>query len=123
MSDYMKRLRLEDSAHPSVQVLLQAGDPKVLALGQKLEAICSDAYMNGYNWEALLRHYLETNAPELLEGMKTDPEADMYVAYWPLTPENEERARRFEELLRALVEDKEGLCRFVREHGEDVEWD
>ena len=55
--------------------------------------------------------------------MKTDPEAGMYVAYWPLTEENEARAKRFEDIIRALAEDEEALCRMVREHGGEIEWD
>ena len=47
----------------------------------------------------------------------------MYVAYWSLTEENEARAKRFEDIIRALAEDEEALCRMVREHGGEIEWD
>ena len=79
--------------------------------------------MNGYNWEALLRYYLEKNAPDILEGLDPDPEADTYAAHWPLTPENEAKAKRFAEIIRSLAEDAETLCRFVQENGGEIEWD
>ena len=47
----------------------------------------------------------------------------MYVAYWPLNPENEARAVRFEKIIRSLVEHEEELCRIVREEGDAIEWD
>lgn len=123
MPDYVKLFTLEETASPSVQVLLDAGDSRVMAVGEKMNALCPDAYMNGYNWEALFHRYLKEKDPDILEGMKTDPEADMYVAYWPLTPENEARAGRFETIVRSLIEDEEAICRFVEERGEEIEWD
>ena len=123
MSDYVKLFTLEETSSPSVEVLLEAGDSRIMAVGEKMNAVCPDAYMNGYNWEALFRRYLEEKDPDILEGMRTDPEADMYVAYWPLSPENEARARRFEGIIRSLVENEEELCRIVREHGDEIEWD
>ena len=119
MADYVQVFPLGES----IEVLLSAEHEKILALGEKMNAACEDAYMNGYNWEALFRYYLEQNDPDILTDMKTDPEAGMYVAYWPLTEENEARAKRFEDIIRALAEDEEALCRLVREHGGEIEWD
>lgn len=98
-------------------------EPQILAIGEKLEAINDQAYMNGYNWEALLRYYLEQNAPEVLEGMEPDPEAGSYAAYYPRRPENEAKAEKLLETICGLAEDEEGLCRLVREHGDEIEWD
>lgn len=106
-----------------IEVMLQPGHKKLLPLGQKLEATNPDAYMNGYNWDALLRYYLKKNAPDILKGMDTDPEAGLYVAYWPLTEENEDRARRLSEIIRSLIEHEEEICRIVDEHGGEIEWD
>ena len=119
MADYV----ISSQFNEKVFLTLDAGDSRVMALGEKLASLCPDAYMNGYNWEALFRYYLEQNDPDILTDMKTDPEAGMYVAYWPLTEENEARAKRFEDIIRALAEDEEALCRLVREHGGEIEWD
>ena len=39
------------------------------------------------------------------------------------TPENEAKAAKVVELIRALVENEEEACRLVREHGDEIEWD
>ena len=119
MADYVSVFTYKNN----VSLMLQASDEPVMALGEKLGALCPDAYMNGYNWEAFFRYYLEQNDPDILTDMKTDPEAGMYVAYWSLTEENEARAKRFEDIIRVLAEDEEALCRLVREHGGEIEWD
>lgn len=104
-------------------VCLSIERPEIMAIGQKMEEICPEAYMNGYNWEALLRYYLEQNAPEVLEEMEADPEAGTYVAYYPLAKENEARAEKLFKIIGGLVEREEELCRLVREHGDEIEWD
>lgn len=119
MSDYLSICKYKNG----VSLSLIAGDEKVMAVGEKMEAACPEAYMNGYNWEAFFRYYLEQNEPDILEDMDADPEADTYVAHWPLTPENEAKAKRFEELIRSLVEDEAELCRIVRDEGGEIEWD
>ena len=119
MEDYLSVFTYNNNVSVSFDVEV----PKVLALGERLYALCPDAYMNGYNWDALLRYYLEKHAPDILEGMDPDPEADMYEAHWPLTPENEAKAKRFEEMIRSLVEHEEELCRLVQEEGGEIEWD
>ena len=40
-----------------------------------------------------------------------------------LSPENETKAAKVVELIRALVENEEEACRLVREHGDEIEWD
>lgn len=96
---------------------------KPFAIGEKMNEICGDAYMNGCNWEAFLECYLETNFPQLLEGLDSDPEAGMYAAYYEDTPENRTKGEQFAGLIAYLVEDEEDLYGFVREMGEEIEWD
>lgn len=93
------------------------------AIGEKMCAINENAYMNGYNWDALFNYYLAQNAPGVLDGMESDPEAGSYVAYYALTEENEQKAKQFAEIIRSLVENEEELYRIVREEGDDIEWD
>ena len=119
MSDYAVKMNLEKYT----EVCFYIENPKVMAVAEKMEELCQDAYMNGYNWEAFFNCYLAINAPVLLEDMKTDPEAGMYVAYYDLTPENEAKAESFNKLIHKLVEEPELLYDFMREHAWDVEWD
>ena len=119
MAEYVKVF----STEKDVELCLYADSERLLGMMEKMEAACPEAYMNGYNWEAFWAYYLEKTDPDILSGMKTDPEAGMYVAYWPLSSENEARAGRFEELIRSLVEDEEELCRILREEGDEIPWD
>lgn len=119
MKDYTAIIKTEKY----VEVCFYIEDKAVMALGERLNGLREEAYMNGYNWEAFFNCYLAQNAQELLEGMKTDPEAGMYVAYYDLTPENEAKADKFNELIHKLVEEPELLYDFMREHAWDVEWD
>ena len=119
MADYVKVLKYESG----ITVCFYIEDDEIFAIGEKMNELCDEAYMNGYNWEAFFNCYLAINAPELLEDMKTDPEAGMYVAYYDLTPENEAKAESFNKLIHKLVEEPELLYEFMREHAWDVEWD
>lgn len=119
MTDYVKVFNLENST----EVCFYIEHSKPFAVGEKMNEICEEAYMNGYNWEAFFNHYLEKNAPELLIGMSTDPEAGMYVAYYNLTPENEKKVKKFAEIIEHLIENEEELYSLVRDEGDMIEWD
>lgn len=42
-------------------------------MGERLNEVCDEAYMNGYNWEDLLGFWLEREHPALLEGSNSEP--------------------------------------------------
>ena len=107
----------------SISVCFYIEQDKPFAIGEKMNELNEDAYMNGYNWEAFFNYYLPKYAPDIMNGMDTDPEAGMYVAYYALTPENEVRAEKFVEIISSLVENEEELYRIVREEGDEIEWD
>lgn len=96
---------------------------KPFAIGEKMNEQNELAYMNGYNWDAFFNYYLSENAPELLDGLEPDPEAGSYSAYYELSEENERKAERFAEIIESLIENEDELCRIVREHGDEIEWD
>ena len=79
--------------------------------------------MNGYNWEAFLNYYLTQNAPEILEEIGTDPEASSYVAFYNDNIKNEEKVKRFADIIISLVENKEKIFKILREHGNDIAWE
>ncbi|MDR1639530.1 MAG: immunity 51 family protein [Clostridiales bacterium] len=95
---------------------------KPFAIGEKMTEINEEAYMNGSNWEAFFEYYLAENAPDILEGMCTDPEAGMYQAFYDLTPENKARAERFVEIIKSLINNEEELYRIIREEGDQIQW-
>lgn len=119
MADYVALRKDKDS----IQVCFYVENDKVMAIGEKMNAINDAAYMNGYNWEAFFRYYLEKNASEILEGMDTDPEAGMYSAYYEPTAENETRAERFVEIIRSLIDNEKEIYQIVQEEGDEIEWD
>lgn len=119
MPDYVRKMNL--AAYTEVCFYIEQN--KTLAIGEKMAAIDENAYMNGYNWEAFFNCYLQKNVPELLDGMKTDPEAGMYVAYYALTPENENKVDKFCEIICDLIENEEKIYAFLRDYGAEIEWD
>lgn len=94
---------------------------EVMAIGEKMEAINEQAYMNGYNWEAFLDHYLEANHPDLLEGLDTDSEAGTYVALYETADES--KADELVAVIKDLVANPEKIYTFLKDNGEDIEWD
>jgi hypothetical protein len=96
-------------------------DEKVMAIGEKMEAINEEAYMNGYNWEAFLNHYLQTNQPELLDGIDTDSEAGTYVAVYDKA--DSDKADKLVGVINGLVNDPDKIYSFLKQNGENIEWD
>ena len=119
MSDYVSMRKDEKY----IRVYFQNEMSKPLAIGDKMYTINEEAYMNGYNWDALFNYYLAKHAPEVLEGMEGDPEAGSYAAYYAPSLENEAKAQRFVEIIRSLIENEEELYRIVREESDEIEWD
>lgn len=119
MSDDVKLFRSEKYIH----VLFCNENAGPFAIGEKLNALNPEAYMNGYNWDALFRYYLSKHAPEVLEGLESDPEAGMFAAYYAPSDENWKKAEKFSEIITYLLENEDVLCRLVQEEGGCIEWD
>lgn len=97
---------------------------KPFAIGEKMNELVEDAYMNGYNWAAFFNAYLEENAPEILEVLEEDPEAGMYSAYINEVNENTKAlAQKFGDMIEHLMENEEEIYDFLEEHAETIEWD
>jgi uncharacterized protein YfeS len=114
---------IKNDKYNQISVCFSNEQDKPFAIGEKMNAINEDAYMNGYNWDAFFNYYLSKYAPDVFEGLESDPEAGSYVAYYPLTPENEAKAQRFAEIIIELIEHEAELYRIVREEGDQIEWD
>ena len=46
----------------NIVLLFQNEVEKTLAIGEQMNEINEEAYMNGYNWDAFFNYYLEENA-------------------------------------------------------------
>lgn len=119
MADYIKVTKSDDG----ITVLFFVENEKILSIGEKMNTINENAYMNGYNWDAFFYYYLANNAPDILEDLESDPEAGMYAAYYELTDENEEKANRFAQIVISLIENEKELYRIIEEKGDEIEWD
>lgn len=96
---------------------------EIMAIGERLQELNEDAYMNGYNWEAVLNAYLEAYCPELLSGLDTDPEAGLYTAMYRTDAGGEEKAGHLAAIITELINEPEKLYSFVSEYGDDIQWD
>lgn len=119
MNDYVAVFKDDES----IQLSFFPEDERIMEIGEKINEINEDAYMNGYNWEAFFNYYLANEAPDVLEEMDTDPEASLYAAYYPMTPENELKAEKLADIIHTLMEDEEALYNYIREEGGKIEWD
>lgn len=118
-NEYGCALKHEDSI--SVCFYIEGEIP--LQIGEKMNEIHEEAYMNGYNWEAFFNFYLPKYAPDIMIGMETDPEAGMYAAYYDLNSENEKRAKKFLAVIKYLMEHEKEIYRVLKEDGDKIEWD
>ena len=119
MSDYVSVFQYKDNVGISFDVEAE----KPFHVGEQMNAAHAMAYMNGYNWEALFNYYLGKHAPELLEGLDSDPEAGSYAAYYKPSEENRKKMEKFAEIITYLIENEDVLYRLVQEEGGEIEWD
>ena len=119
MKDYLAIVKHENS----ISVCLYIEKDKIMAIGDKMNELNEEAYMNGYNWEAFFNYYLSKHQPDILQNMESDPEAGMYAAYYNLTADNELKAHKFSQIIEDLIENENKLYEIVKNEGEEIEWD
>ena len=89
-----------------------------------MNEICCAAQMNGYNWDAFFNCYLGQNAPEILDVIESDPEADKYSVYIEeVSNETKALAEQLAEIIDEFLNDEEKLLSFVKANADDIEWD
>jgi hypothetical protein len=121
MKEYIKLS--SDKKFGSVSVRFYISQEKILAIGKKMQEINEQANMTGHNWEAFLNYYLETNYPDISAGMGSDPDNKNYVAYYKLTPANEQKAEKLAQVIEDLVENEATIYEIVKNNGEEIDWD
>lgn len=119
MTEYIYIVKNDDR----VSVCFNIEKEEIMTIGDKINEINEDAYMNGYNWGAFFNYYLTKYAPNILEEMESDPEAGMYLVYYNLTSENEMKAQNLMKIIRSLIEDENKLYQIIKNEGEEIEWD
>lgn len=121
MVDYISIIKSEE--YKSISVCFYLEQDRIMAIGEKMNAINEEAYMNGYNWEPFFAHYFNKTNPDILIGLEPDPEAGMYVASYTLNADNEARANKFETAVKNLIENEQLIYDFLKEEGGEIEWD
>lgn len=111
-------LVVEPNTYETYLVLFVEAD-KVMEAGQMAAEVNSSAYMNGYNWEALLDFYIEQETPHLSGTYESDPEANMYFATFTNYSDAEEMA----DIIMNFVEHPHELAEFVERYGDDIQWE
>jgi hypothetical protein len=114
---------IEMPEHDSISVCVYNEHDGLFALGERINARFEEAYMNGYNWDALIRFYVASIDPDLMNEVETDPEAGMFSAYMSYSPANLLKMKRFEAHVRAMLADENSLMNFIQEHYDEIEWD
>ncbi len=114
---------LEMPDHDSISLCVYNEQQGLFELGERINARFEDAYMNGYNWDALIRFYVSRLDPELMDEIESDPDAGMYSAYLSHSPENLEKMKHFESHVRTMLSDEQALMAFIKQHYEEIEWD
>lgn len=119
MNDYIHQFQSPNN----ITIVLQVESNYVMTIGDALQKLHEYAYMNGYNWDAVLSHYLEKHHPELTEGLDRDPEAGSYAMHYPNEVGYIPHAQALEQVIRSLLQDKERLSAFVQAEGNHIPWD
>ncbi len=114
---------LERPEHGSISLCIYVEHDALFALGERIYSRFEEAYMNGYNWDAVISFYVGRKDPELMDEIGRDPEAGMYAAFMSYSPENLEKMKRFEQHVRDLLSDDEALLAFIEENRDQIEWD
>jgi hypothetical protein len=119
MNEYIAKVIHEDS----ISICLYIEQEKLMQIGHKMNEICTDAYMNGYNWEAFFNFYLEKNHLAIFEAMGTDPEAGMYVAYFDLNEKNQIMTDDLLKIIIDLIENEAVIYAILQNESDNIEWD
>lgn len=107
-----------------LSVSFDVAEPRIMAIGEKINEICDEAYMNGYNWDAFFNCYLAKNDPEILDLIESDPEAEMYSAFIEdINDESKAMIKRFGQIIEDLFDNEDKILSFIKDNAEEIEWD
>ena len=114
---------IEMPEHDTISVCVFNENDGIFEFGERLNEQFDEAYMNGYNWEALIKYYVNKVDPDLMQEVETDPEAGMFSAYMAYSQENLEKMKRFEAHIRTMLTDEQTLVQFIADNYDNIEWD
>lgn len=119
MEENVTLLELDDCI--SLGLSIEADE--IIAIGEKMEEINEEAYMNGYNWEAFFNYYFEKNHPELFKIMQPDPEAGAYFVVFEKSNENMTKVKQIESIMIDLLNNPDKIYQCMKDNDGEIEWD
>lgn len=114
---------IEMPEHNSISVCVYIEQDEIFKFGESINSKFEDAYMNGYNWDALITFYVNEKDPELSAEIDTDPEAGMFSAYMDHNSENLLKMKKYESYIHTLLSDEARLEKYISDNYEKIEWD
>ena len=114
---------IEMQEHNSIAVCVYNENDELFEFGERINKQFDQAYMNGYNWDALITYYVNSVDSDLMAEINTDPEAGMFSAYIEYNQDNLYKMKRFEAHIRTMLSDEAILLKFITDNYEKIEWD
>ena len=114
---------IEMPEHGSISLCIYTENEGIFQLGERINERFEEAYVNGYNWDALIRFYVGKVDPDLMQEINTDPEAGMFSAYMSYSEENLDKMRRLKSYIHGLLSDEIVLFKLIEDNRDSVEWD
>lgn len=105
-----------------ISISFDAWNQKIMEIGEKMNDIVEQAYMNWYNWEAVFTFYFDQIHPEYSD-LETDSEAEMYVITFEYSQENLKKAKKVSSLMNSFINNDRYIYKMLEEYWEDIEWD
>lgn len=119
----IKLIEMPEHGSISLCIYIYIENEGIFQLGERINERFEEAYMNGYGWDVLIRFYIGKVDPDLMQEVKTDPEAGMFSAYMSYSEENLDKMRRFKSYIHGLLSDETVLFRLIEDNRDSVEWD
>ncbi len=119
--DSIKLIEMQE--HNSIAVCVYNENDELFEFGERINKQFDQAYMNGYNWDALITYYVNSVDSDLMAEVNTDPEAGMFSAYMEYNQDNLDKMKRFEAHIRTMLTDEATLLSFIADNYEEIEWD
>lgn len=122
-NESIKLIEMPEYGSDSISVCVYNEHNGLFDLGKRINNRFEEAYMNGYNWDALIRYYVANIDRDLMNEVNTDPEAGMFSAYMSYSLENLAKMKRFESHVRSMLADEAVLMAFIEQNYDKIEWD
>lgn len=120
---YIDIEEIEINKQEHIQLSFYVGNDKPFSLIDKVEEINEVAYLNAYNWSVLLEFYSKQNNLNIFENTISDHEASLYNISFVKDDNGGKQANKLKEIIENFVENEEILLDYIKNYGDEIEWD